>query len=162
MDGTFLKGRYCMTLLAAVTLDANNKTLPLAWAVVFLETLEHWSWFLHHLILADPIIAQRSVAIGSTFESSIVVLSDRDKGPDSAVAKYLSLAIQGQCCQHIAAKVQAKFGLSCQKLLWAAAKATSQSAFDKVLNQMEKMKKRAKAYLKSMPAERWATWAFKD
>jgi len=49
VDGTFLYGKYCGTLLMATTQDENGHVLPLAFAVVEGETLTAWSWFLAHL-----------------------------------------------------------------------------------------------------------------
>jgi hypothetical protein len=42
VDGTFLKSRYLGTLLLAVTIDANNELLLLAYAVVDAENLNKW------------------------------------------------------------------------------------------------------------------------
>ncbi|KAL0437320.1 UNVERIFIED_CONTAM: hypothetical protein Sradi_0439900 [Sesamum radiatum] len=49
VDGTHLYTRYKHKLLVAVTLDANNQVLPLAFALVDEETLASWTWFLQML-----------------------------------------------------------------------------------------------------------------
>ncbi|KAL0403929.1 UNVERIFIED_CONTAM: hypothetical protein Sradi_2033700 [Sesamum radiatum] len=49
VDRTHLYTRYKHKLLVAVTLDANNQVLPLAFALVNEETLASWTWFLQML-----------------------------------------------------------------------------------------------------------------
>ncbi|BFG42000.1 hypothetical protein CerSpe_282750 [Prunus speciosa] len=50
VDGCHLKGPFSVQLLAAVGVDANDNTYPIAYATVELETKETWSWFLEFLI----------------------------------------------------------------------------------------------------------------
>ncbi|KAH1205150.1 hypothetical protein GmHk_16G045926 [Glycine max] len=49
VDGIFLYGKYCGTLLMATTQDGKDHVLPLTFVVVEGETLTAWSWFLAHL-----------------------------------------------------------------------------------------------------------------
>ncbi|KAL0358510.1 UNVERIFIED_CONTAM: hypothetical protein Sangu_0700400 [Sesamum angustifolium] len=57
IDGTHLYTKYKHKLLIAVTLDANQQVLPLAFALVDEESLESWRWFMDiipkHLMLSD-------------------------------------------------------------------------------------------------------------
>jgi hypothetical protein len=46
IDGTFLIGKYRGTLLIAISCDANNKLVPLAFALVERENNDSWGWFL--------------------------------------------------------------------------------------------------------------------
>ena len=46
IDGTFLLGKYQGTLLIAISVDANNKLVPLAFALVEKENKDSWGWFL--------------------------------------------------------------------------------------------------------------------
>src|SRR6266542_5498945 len=46
VDGTFLSGKYHGTLLTALSADANNRILPLAFAYVESENNVSWLWFL--------------------------------------------------------------------------------------------------------------------
>lgn len=140
-----------MTLLAAVTLDGNNETLPLAWAVVPTENLDHWSWFLGHLVAVLPRLIQHP---------DMVVLSDRDKGLEGAVAQHLPDAIHGHCCQHLADNIQKRFGLTCRGLFWSAAKATSQLAFNEAMRKIGEEKMDCRTYLEGIPSGRWTCWAF--
>ncbi|KAL2237561.1 UNVERIFIED_CONTAM: hypothetical protein Sindi_0947800 [Sesamum indicum] len=49
VDGTHLYTKYKHKMLVAVTLDANQQVLPLAFALVDEESLESWRWFLRML-----------------------------------------------------------------------------------------------------------------
>uniref|UniRef100_K4A1N4 SWIM-type domain-containing protein n=1 Tax=Setaria italica TaxID=4555 RepID=K4A1N4_SETIT len=46
IDGTFLIGKYRGTLLIAISCDANNMLVPLAFALVERENNDSWGWFL--------------------------------------------------------------------------------------------------------------------
>ncbi|BFG24864.1 hypothetical protein CerSpe_111370 [Prunus speciosa] len=50
VNGCHLKGHFSGQLLAAVGVDANDNTYPIAYATVELETKDTWSWFLELLI----------------------------------------------------------------------------------------------------------------
>ena len=76
LDVTFLKGCYQITLLAAITLDGNNKTLLLTWGIVPGETIKHWTWFATYL-MED---------FSSMKQPSIIIMSDRNKGLGDATA----------------------------------------------------------------------------
>ncbi|XP_075504383.1 uncharacterized protein LOC142541808 [Primulina tabacum] len=49
VDGTHMYTKYKHKLLIAVTLDANNQVLPLAFALVHEENYESWHWFLSNI-----------------------------------------------------------------------------------------------------------------
>ena len=56
VDGTFLKGKFKGTLLAACAQDGNYHLYPLAFAVVDLETTESWTWFFRGLSEMIPML----------------------------------------------------------------------------------------------------------
>ncbi len=141
VDGTFLKGPYKMTLLAAVTLDGNNEILPLAWGIVPGECDEHWTWFLAHLRQAFP----------SMSGPTLVVISDREKGLEGAMAKTFPIAQHCHCCQHLADNIQARFGMACQKLFWKAAYAITELAFREAIRELGEEKAAYKTYLEGIP-----------
>jgi hypothetical protein len=46
---THTKSKYRMMMFIACGIDANNETIPLAWALVPTENELWWSWFCDHL-----------------------------------------------------------------------------------------------------------------
>jgi hypothetical protein len=74
IDGTFLTGQFKGTLLVAIANDANNRLLPLAFALVTVENNDNWEWFLH-LVRTKVIPPHREVC----------VISDRHQGILNAV-----------------------------------------------------------------------------
>ncbi|XP_075475691.1 uncharacterized protein LOC142509635 [Primulina tabacum] len=50
IDGTWLKGKYDGTLLVALAQDGDFHPCPLVWAVVNVESIASWSWFLTKLL----------------------------------------------------------------------------------------------------------------
>lgn len=49
LDGTFLKWDIKGVLLAAVGRDGDNRIFPIAWAVVEVESVDNWDWFVKHM-----------------------------------------------------------------------------------------------------------------
>ena len=90
----------------------------------------------------------------------LVIMSDREKGLSKAVSEALPNAKHSHCCQHIAANVQSRFGITCRKLFWSAVYARTKAEFDTAIDAMLKDSRPAAAYLRSIPAETWATYAF--
>ncbi|CAI9281181.1 unnamed protein product [Lactuca saligna] len=70
LDGTFMKGPYPGMILTTVGLDGNNCTYPLVYAVVEVENINSWTWFLR--CLSDDIDLQAN--------SNFTFISDRQKG----------------------------------------------------------------------------------
>jgi transposase-like protein len=59
-----------MTLLIASGIDANGKTLPLAWALVPIESSAWWNWFMKHLKQAFNLLKAKG----------FIIILDREKG----------------------------------------------------------------------------------
>ncbi|KAL4563693.1 hypothetical protein LXL04_027738 [Taraxacum kok-saghyz] len=79
LDGCFLKGQVKGELLTAIGRDADNHVYPIAWAVVDVENIDNWNWFLD--LLVDDL------DLGS--ENGLVVISDQHKGLLGAVSQLL-------------------------------------------------------------------------
>jgi transposase-like protein len=90
----------------------------------------------------------------------LVIMSDREKGLTKAVSEVQPNAKHSHCSQHIAANVQSRFGITCRKLLWSAAYARTRAEFDAAIDTILKESRSATTYLRSIPAETWATHAF--
>ena len=77
IDGTHLYGKYRRVLLIATATNANNKVLPLAFAIVNKESGPSWGWFLEcfRISLGDVIV-----------NKDIYVISNRHKGIQNAIS----------------------------------------------------------------------------
>ena len=70
LDGTHTRSQYNLTLLIAVGIDAEDRILPFAWALVPSENETWWTWFCEHLF----------EAFNGHFQLESVIISNRDKG----------------------------------------------------------------------------------
>lgn len=140
LDGTHTRSRCNLTLLLVVRIDAEDRVLPLAFALVPRENKKWQSWFCEHLALA--------------FESDLppeyVIISDRDKGLLSAVESKLLGACHVMCCQHITENIHKKFGRDYKPLFWQIARAQSQSAFNIAVQALQRDSPQVKEYLQSI------------
>ncbi|KFY65902.1 hypothetical protein V496_02260 [Pseudogymnoascus sp. VKM F-4515 (FW-2607)] len=137
-------------LLIATTIDANDNLLPLAWALVPTENVEWWSWFLgfvqEHFSWANS--------------NNMVFISDRDKGIASAINTHFPNGNQAHCCQHIAANVQNKFGLTCRNQFWKVARAKDKTTLKEQWKIMQEQNYQASCYLRDIPFKMWTTYHF--
>jgi hypothetical protein len=78
IDGTFLLGKYKGALLVAISCDADNALVPLAFALVERENKDSWAWFLR-LVRIHVVGPGREVG----------VISDRHQGILSAVQEKI-------------------------------------------------------------------------
>ena len=85
IDGTFLTGQFKGTLLVAIGNDANNRLLPLAFALVSAENNDNWEWFMR-LLRTKVIPPQREVC----------VISDRHQG----ILNAMEIDISGHARLH--------------------------------------------------------------
>uniref|UniRef100_K3XS37 SWIM-type domain-containing protein n=1 Tax=Setaria italica TaxID=4555 RepID=K3XS37_SETIT len=103
IDGTFLIGKYRGTLLIAISCDANNMLVPLAFALVERENNDSWGWFLR-------LVRIHVVGLGR----EVGIISDRHQGILHAVQEH----IEGYaplhhrwCTQHLAENLLRKDGV---------------------------------------------------
>jgi hypothetical protein len=52
LDGTYTRSQYNLILLIVVGIDAEDRILPLTWALVPSENETWWTWFCEHLFEA--------------------------------------------------------------------------------------------------------------
>ncbi|KAH1257730.1 hypothetical protein GmHk_03G007633 [Glycine max] len=136
VDGTYLYGKYCGTLLMATSQDENGGVLPLAFAVVEGETLPAWSWFLAHL--------REHV----TNKNSICLIFDRHASIKSVVVNE-ALGWQPPhsyhvyCVRHIASNFNRKFKNAKQKeMLKKLGYTPCKHTFDQNLEKFRQLRRR--------------------
>ena len=145
LDAYHMKSQYRMILMIACVLDGNNEILPLAWAILPTEDGENWHWFM--------------TIFYNTFETfleqdKMVIISNRDKGLRSSVAKLLPDAAHSYCCQHLSTNLKNAHGTITANLFWSIAKARTKEKFQAALEKLSDHKNKATAWVKEVPPEK--------
>lgn len=122
VDAAFTKVIHRFVLVIAATVDANNQGLVLAWGLAPKEDYEHWGWFLQNL----------EEALGSL--QGVVIMSDRQKGLNKAIARHLPGVIEAFCCKHIERNLMERFkSREVVGLFWEAVYAREEELFEAIL-----------------------------
>jgi hypothetical protein len=150
LDGTHTRSRYNLTLLIAVGIDAEDRILPLAWALVPIENERWWGWFCQNL----------ATAFEDDLPPNFVIISDRDKGLLNAVGSELPDATHAMCCQHIAENIHKKFGKEYKAPFWQIARAQSQSAFETAVQNLQRESPKVEEYISSIGYNNFAFACF--
>jgi transposase-like protein len=134
LDGTHLKHKYKGILLAATGVDANGSLFPLAHAVVSAENDKNWLWFLQLL----RGIVEANAPDFLLQHDSLVLLSDRQKGLLEGVERMFPNCPHGYCLKHLEENFHKQFkDVELKKLLWRAARATTEDDFNQAMNNMK-------------------------
>ncbi|KAL0913304.1 hypothetical protein M5K25_016755 [Dendrobium thyrsiflorum] len=92
LDGTFLLGKYCGTLLAAVGIDGNGRLFPLAFAVVESYSNHSWVWFLQNLHDLVGVVKERT---------NLCIISDKHPGLVRGCREIFPNAAHRHCLRHL-------------------------------------------------------------
>ncbi|XP_075644142.1 uncharacterized protein LOC142615291 [Castanea sativa] len=143
----FLKGQ----LLAAIGIDGNDGTYPIAFAVCEGKNKDSWSWFLE-LLLAD---------IGLVRECGWTFISDQQKGLLPALAKVAPKAHTRFCVRHLYANFKKEHkGKLLKDLMWVAARETTKLGFEAKIEMMRKVDVNAYGHLMGIDCAHWSRHAF--
>lgn len=151
VDGTHLRGTYKGKLLVAVTKTANNRILPLAYALVDDETTHSWTWFLKHLRL--NVLGDRPVCM----------ISDRNAGLLAAWRTH-SQRFDGAgwhrfCLRHICANLMDKFHVQGIKgVCYQIGSSKSRSQYQRAWREMENLSPGAYEWLREIPEHMWTLY----
>ncbi|XP_071704540.1 uncharacterized protein [Rutidosis leptorrhynchoides] len=147
LDGCFLKGISTGQLLSAVGRDANNQVYPIAWAVVDVETMNNWSWFVH--LLKDDLSLNNG--------DGVAITSDQHKGLIESVRSILPNAEHRNCARHVYSNFSKRWpGVQFRHLFWEAAKCTYVEKFDSIMQKLKDINEEAYHHLAD---KRPATWS---
>jgi hypothetical protein len=137
LDGTHTRSRYNLTLLIAVGIDAEDRILPLAFALVPGENEAWWSWFCNHLVQA----------FDDALPPQYVIISDRKKG---LLDSRLPGAYHAMCCQHIAENIHKRFGKDYKARFWQIARASTRTTFDVAVQALQRDALEVEEYMSSI------------
>ncbi|XP_058726882.1 uncharacterized protein LOC131598284 [Vicia villosa] len=153
LNGCFLKGYYGGQILAAIGRDPNDQMMPIAFAVVEGETKDYSSWFLE-LVISD--------LGGPRIRKTYTFISDQQKGLLPALEELLPQVDQRFCVRHLYNNFRKKFpGAKLKELMWKAATASYNNAFEKAMLEMKGVNENAFKHLIKLPAKYWSKAFFK-
>ncbi|KAI5154673.1 hypothetical protein ENBRE01_3435, partial [Enteropsectra breve] len=109
------------------------------------ENEEYWVKFITLL----------SEALNLNEIQNLVLISDRDKGLQFAIESVVPNAAHSYCVAHIERNIKSRFRKSCSQI-WAAAKASSQSEFNRKITEIGQEKGSAvESYIRNIPSKNW-------
>ena len=145
IDATHLYGKHKGKLMIAMMTDANNKSYPLAFAIVKREITETWGWFL--ACIRRYVIDWSKLCIISNRHPGIQAVF-RDTSWDflqPPVTKHR------YCLHHLCSNVNTRWNNETLKnLVWRAASATQEWNYNATYKLIENVNRDAHQYLKDV------------
>ncbi|KAG8380808.1 hypothetical protein BUALT_Bualt06G0055000 [Buddleja alternifolia] len=160
LDGCFLKTLFGGQLLVAVGRDGNDNMVPIALAVVQVENLENWKWFLS-VMLQD---------IGGLDQShKWTFITDRQKGLLEAIVELAPYAEHRYCVRHMYENFKKKYSsMELKNLFWSAAFSANRADFEMYMQRIERVDpkvddniKTASEWLRELPSQHWCRASFR-
>jgi len=174
LDGCHIKTKYGGQILTAVGIDPNDCMYPIALGIVEVESLSSWTWFLETL--------KTDLGIANTFPWTI--MTDKQKVMTTLVASiYFKchnqlhcnsnhlIAMQGLipavqkvfpesehrfCVRHLYSNFQQHFkGENLKNQLWSCARSSSVPQWNRNMDKMRTLDKKAYEWLEKMPPQTW-------
>ncbi|KAL3537235.1 hypothetical protein ACH5RR_000601 [Cinchona calisaya] len=136
-------------LLTAIGMDS---IYPIAYAVVGVENFDNWSWFLG-LLVQDLKIRE---------QEKWCVITDKQKGLQSAVYEKLLGAEHRHCVQHLYCNFKKLHkGLALKERLWKCATASYVNQFNAEMDGLKAEDEAAHAWLSDKPSRFWSPSHFR-
>ncbi|KAL0310539.1 UNVERIFIED_CONTAM: hypothetical protein Sangu_2348600 [Sesamum angustifolium] len=150
VDGTHLYTKYKHKLLVAVTLDANQQVLPLAFALVDEESLASWRWFLQ--MLAKHLLPND--------DDQVCLISDRHSGLISAInyvpAFKFPRGVHQFCLRHVCSNFNKKFNnIRLKDLCWRAGAEVNARKFERIMTEIRELNEEAYNWLGMIDKTQW-------
>ncbi|RYR13382.1 hypothetical protein Ahy_B04g070407 isoform B [Arachis hypogaea] len=138
-------------LLTAIGWDPNDQMLPIAYAVVEVETNDSWTWFLNHL--ASDIGAEKMER--STF------MSDQQKGLLPAYKDVIPGVDNRFCVRYLYSNFRKRFpGLQLKQLMWKCSKATHWKDWERYMAELKAVNQEDFQYQNAIPPKYWSRSRF--
>ncbi|XP_019095110.1 PREDICTED: uncharacterized protein LOC104757102 [Camelina sativa] len=145
VDGTFLKGKYKGTLLAASAQDGDFHLYPIAFAIVDSENDIAWNWFFRCLLSIIP------------DAPDLVFVSDRAQSIEKAISELYPASHHGICRFHLLNNIKVKFrSKSFLPLFEAAANAYTFQEFEVLFRDIHNSNPKLAKYLEDADFKKWA------
>nr|XP_012571262.2 uncharacterized protein LOC105852148 [Cicer arietinum] len=144
VDGTWLYGKYCGTLLMAIAQDGNGHTIPIAYAIVEGETSDGWFFFLSRLrMFVTP-------------QPNLCLISDRHESIKSDVRRVNNNWHHVFCVRHISQNFMRTFKNGLMKdLVTNMGYAMTQPSITYFRRQISDWSQDAVKWLDDIPKEQW-------
>ncbi|CAN6164305.1 unnamed protein product [Urochloa humidicola] len=153
LDGCHIKTKHGGQLLTAVGIDPNDCIYPIAMAVVEVESLVTWKWFLETL--------KNDLGIDNT--TPWTIMTDKQKGLIPAVQKVFPDSEHRFCVRHLYSNFQGHFkGEVLKDQLWACARSSSVIKWNNNMEKMKALNKDAYDWLEKMPPNTWVRAFFSE
>ncbi|KAK4392362.1 hypothetical protein Sango_2014000 [Sesamum angolense] len=150
VDGTHLYTKYKHKLLVAVTLDANQQVLPLAFMLVDEESLASWRWFLE--MLAKHLLPND--------DDRVCLISDRHSGLISGInyvtAFKFPRGVHRFCLCHVCSNFNKKFNnIRLKDLCWRAGAEVNARKFERTMTEIRELNEEAYNWLGMIDKTQW-------
>ncbi|KAL3691676.1 hypothetical protein R1sor_005327 [Riccia sorocarpa] len=143
--------KYPTQLFIATTVDGNSE-VPLAYALAPTENYENWRWFLQNLM----------ASIDGLESPNVIIVSDRQKGLEKAVAHVLPRNFHMHCAHHLKMNVQKHFGTTAGKAFLTLVYMNSQAIYERRLVEMETGVSKGPdlvRYIRQIPMDRYVRFS---
>ncbi|KAL0456468.1 UNVERIFIED_CONTAM: hypothetical protein Slati_0986000 [Sesamum latifolium] len=150
IDGTHLYTKYKHKLLMAVTLDANQQILPIAFALVDEESVSSWRWFLK--MLAKHLMLDN--------DDQICLISGRHSGLIYAINFVLAFTfprgVHRFCLRHVCSNFNTKYkNIQLKDLCWRAGAEQNIRKFERIMEEIRELNEEAFDWLQKIDKEQW-------
>jgi len=153
LDGCHIKTKFGGQLLTAIGIDPNDCIFPVAMAVVEVECLASWKWFLETL--------KGDLGIENT--TPWTIMTDKQKGLIPVVQQTFLDAEHMFCVRHLYSNFQGKFKWeNLKNQLWACARASTVLRWNEEMVKMKVLNKDAHAWLETMAPNTWVRTFFSE
>ncbi|CAN6356814.1 unnamed protein product [Urochloa humidicola] len=153
LDGCHIKTKFGGILLKAVGIDPNDCIFPIAMAVVEVESLVSWKWFLEAL--------KEDLGIVNTCPWTIMI--DKQKVLIPVVQQVFPDSEHRFCVRHLYSNFQGHFkGENLKDQLWACARSSTVEKWNINMDKMKALNSDAHAWLEKMDPKTWVRAFFSE
>ena len=154
LDGCHIKTKFGGVILTAVGIDPNDCIYPISLAVVEVESLATWKWFLQTL--------KEELGIEKTYPWTL--MTDKQKGLIPAVQEVFPKAEHRFCVRHLYSNFRdAGFrGEILKNQLWTCARSSTVSKWNYQMEKMKGLSQGAYEWLEKMAPNTWVRAFFSE